>query len=602
MAEETLLDRSLEFDSNEGNRALEEGIKSPSVLQFDDILKSIGEFGLKQRIVYVLTCTFVLIPSGIQLAGTVFVTGTPKFQCVTVGVECDVNKCCSNCTKYHFFDFTSAVSEYQLICHRASLAANVQAVFGAGMLVGSFVFGVISDSFGRRFCMLLCSLLTATFSLGASFAHSLILFTILRFATAASLTGLFVVHYVYILELVGPSYRTMSGKCSGFFWVVGSSTAVLLAYYIRNWRTLLLVASCPPACLVFIYGMLPKSARWLVVQGHLGEAYIVLMKFAQGSSNPVTSDFLRTSLASCRQNLANAQAMEMKHSPLDLLRTPRMRTRALILWFNWVVASLVFYGFLWYLSDMEGDPYFNLFIMFVVSELPGIVVAWIAVQKFGRRIPCCLFMITGGVACLFVLAISKGETQTVRLLAFIGRAFVTMSFSVLYLFSNELYATSIRNLALGVCSTFARIGSIIAPYIVMLSQLPGLSVTLPMVIFGVLAVAAGLMILRLPETLNSNMCQTIEETNRTEEYYGFMWMGKRVDNPCKCERLSCLALSPTVGATLNGQNAYDEFHFGRDSSRFSCSELTPMVSFWPDGDESHVGEGAVENAPLISSN
>ena len=60
--------------------------------------------------------------------------------------------------------------------------------------------------------------------------------------------------------------------------------------------------------------------------------------------------------------------------------------------------------------------------------------------------------------------------------------------------------------------------------------------TLPMVIFGVLAVTAGLMMLWLPETLDSNMCQTIEEVNLAEEYYGFIWMGKRVPNPFSCLR------------------------------------------------------------------
>ena len=57
-----------------------------------------------------------------------------------------------------------------------------------------------------------------------------------------------------------------------------------------------------------------------------------------------------------------------------------------------------------------------------------------------------------------------------------------------------------------------------------------------MVIFGILAVTAGLIILMLPETLNSNLCQTIEEINLTEEYYGFIWLGKRVGNPFPCLR------------------------------------------------------------------
>ena len=96
-------------------------------------------------------------------------------------------------------------------------------------------------------------LLQTLFSLGASFSKSLVLFAVLRFCTGACLTGFFVAHYVYILELVGPTFRTMSSKCSGFFWAAGSGAIALMAYYIRDWRTLLLVSSCPPALFLLLW-------------------------------------------------------------------------------------------------------------------------------------------------------------------------------------------------------------------------------------------------------------------------------------------------------------------------------------------------------------
>lgn len=55
--------------------------------------------------------------------------------------------------------------QWNLICDRAHVGANVQAAYAAGMLVGSFIFGAISDIFGRRFCMLLCSALAVSLSL-----------------------------------------------------------------------------------------------------------------------------------------------------------------------------------------------------------------------------------------------------------------------------------------------------------------------------------------------------------------------------------------------------------------------------------------------------
>lgn len=143
-------------------------------------------------------------------------------------------------------------------------------------------------------------------------------------------------------------------------------------------------------------------------------------------------------------------------------------------------------------------------------------------------------MVTGGLFCLFVLAVPEEQKGAVTALAFIGRFMASGSFSNIYLFSTELYPTILRNQGIGVCSTSARVGSIIAPYIVMLAQLPGLSATLPMVIFGSLTVAAGLLSLLLPETLMCNMAQTVEEIEKDKEFYGMVCMGKPRPCPLPC--------------------------------------------------------------------
>ena len=81
--------------------------------------------------------------------------------------------------------------------------------------------------------------------------------------------------------------------------------------------------------------MLPESARWLVVNGQVEKAYTVLKKFADKSGVTVGSDSLRDSLTKCYHGEAEAEANKIRHTPLDLLRTTRMRKRTLILWFNW---------------------------------------------------------------------------------------------------------------------------------------------------------------------------------------------------------------------------------------------------------------------------
>ena len=47
------------------------------------------------------------------------------------------------------------------------------------------------------------------------------------------------------------------------------------------------------------------------------------------------SDSLKGLLTKCYQGEAEAETHKIRHTPLDLLRTPRMRKRTLVLWFNW---------------------------------------------------------------------------------------------------------------------------------------------------------------------------------------------------------------------------------------------------------------------------
>jgi len=65
-------------------------------------------------------------------------------------------------------------------------------------------------------------------------------------------------------------------------------------------------------------------------------------------------------------------------------------------------------------------------------------------------------------ACMFT-----GSGYLGIIAAFIGKFSVSSAFSILYLYTAELYPTQVRNLGIGICSLFARIGGILAPIILL---------------------------------------------------------------------------------------------------------------------------------------
>ena len=94
----------------------------------------------------------------------------------------------------------------------------------------------------------------------------------------------------------------------------------------------------------------------------------------------------------------------------------------------------------------------------------------------------------------------------------IGKFLISMTFAIAYLYTAELFPTKVRNLAVGMASTFARIGSISAPYIVDL--LGSIHAGIPVVIFGIASASAGLFSLMLPETLNKKLPESVAEVER----------------------------------------------------------------------------------------
>lgn len=100
---------------------------------------------------------------------------------------------------------------------------------------------------GLMHCIL-CFLQLLT-GFGSAFVHSIPLFAVLRFMVGFGLTGVMLAHYIYVMELVGPSKRTAVANM-GLFLVSGFQMLfILIAYFERDWRNLLMIVTLPAVLL-----------------------------------------------------------------------------------------------------------------------------------------------------------------------------------------------------------------------------------------------------------------------------------------------------------------------------------------------------------------
>ena len=65
------------------------------------------------------------------------------------------------------------------------------------------------------------------------------------------------------------------------FWVFAWVTLVPLAYFIRDWRTLMLVVTAPSVAGVVLFWVLDESPKWLHVAGKKERAEEIVRKIAK---------------------------------------------------------------------------------------------------------------------------------------------------------------------------------------------------------------------------------------------------------------------------------------------------------------------------------
>ncbi|XP_047499818.1 organic cation transporter protein-like isoform X1 [Penaeus chinensis] len=397
---------------------------------------------------------------------------------------------------------TSAVIDYELVCDRSWLRANVQSVYMVGMLVGSYLFGDLSDRFGRKPVFLSALVLMVVVGVGQAAIPEYYTFTTLRFVLGASLQGVFLVAYVMAMELVGKKRRVLVGVLAQAFYTVGYFTAAMLAWGIPSWRWLQITMTLPAVLFIPYYWVIPESSRWLISKGRAAEAKVILEKAAKVNKKEVSEEMILQVV-----ELPKTMKDSGKGNFLDLFRYPNLRRKTLNIFFNWFVNSGVYYGLSLNTGNLGGNDYLNFTISGAV-ELPAHALTILLLDRVGRRIPLCAFLLLGGVSLLSTMFIPAGTTWLLICTSMFGKFCITASYAIIYVLTAEIFPTVVRNVGVGASSMVARVGGALAPFVNLLSDQWQ---PLPLIIFGAMAFAAGTLSLLLPETLNRRLPETIED-------------------------------------------------------------------------------------------
>ncbi|GAB6030976.1 hypothetical protein CHUAL_007799 [Chamberlinius hualienensis] len=416
--------------------------------------------------------------------------------------------------KYDHSSFeTTVVTQWDLVCSKAPLASTVQATYMVGVFFGTLLFGLLSDRFGRRFSVLIA---VAEFSLGgllAAIPIHYIWFITMRLLTGMGLGGVFSCCYVLMAEVVSPRLRDIAGIAFQIPFGLGYLVLPAIGYYIRTWIMLQLIISLLTLSLTAYFWILPESPRWLILHNRRDEAYHILRKTAKINNRPLFSSQELQVKLKYNQNL-EIELNDNEETPstwsilMDLFKTPQMRKRILVSYFAWTVVSLCYYGLSFASPNMGSNIHFITFLT-AATEIPSYILGCFTVRYFPRRFNVCGTFFASGICCLLILLVPADNISILTGLAITGKFFINITYAIVYLYATEIFPTRNRNVALGTCSMWARVGAAIAPYIVDL-----LNGNTPLIIFGILAVIAGFLCILLPETKDKHLPQTVADVER----------------------------------------------------------------------------------------
>ncbi|NXC28607.1 S22A5 protein, partial [Campylorhamphus procurvoides] len=399
--------------------------------------------------------------------------------------------------------FTFSLLQWNLVCDNDWKGPLSTSLFFVGVLLGSFISGQLSDKFGRKNVLFATLAMQTGFSFIQVFSTSWEMFSVLFVLVGMGQISNYVAAFVLGTEILGKSIRVLFctlGVC--IFYAFGYMLLPLFAYFIRDWRMLLLALTLPGLLCIPLWWVIPESPRWLVSQGRFQEAEDILRKAAK--TNGITPPEVILDPSELQD--VNSQKQQT-YTILDLMRTRNILTITIMSVLLWMIISVGYFGLSLDTPNLHGDVYVNCFLS-AVTEVPAYLISWVLLRHLPRRYSMAAALFLGGCVLLFIQLVPAHIRALSILLVMVGKFGITSAFSMVYVYTAELYPTVVRNMGVGASSMASRLGSILSPYFVYLGAYDRF---LPYILMGSLTVLSGILTLFLPESYGMPLPDTIDQ-------------------------------------------------------------------------------------------
>ncbi|VVC36128.1 Major facilitator superfamily,Major facilitator superfamily domain,Major facilitator, sugar transporter- [Cinara cedri] len=496
-----------------------------------------------------------LIAQSVNLDEAIELTGFGKCQYYMLFVSCMFFMSSAISLTSVSFIMLAAQCDFKMMSVHKGLLNGASMI---GIFFGSFTWGYVADTKGRKFVLITCMLIDGVFNVIAGVSQIYPVLVFCRLMSGFGVAGGTVV-YLYLGEFLSIKIREKYLCWAELFWTFGIILLPCIAWLIipltfrieygfflfRSWNLFTIVCALPSiisACLLMKF---PETPKFLLVMGKHDET-IACLKFIYRLNNNGSDDkFPVTSVVQLDNTTLHVPSKGffsgLYGSVVGLFKS-KYRSTAIITFIIHFCGNASYYMMtLWFpelinrfrlyetskiavpqneksmceivsmfkvipektkmkcIDYIENSVYMNILIIGVAC-LPSSIIVPLFVSKFGIRFFLVLSFIMSGIsaACLYFITSS---TQNL-VIASVFEALSSMGMNLIYCIAIELFPTEYRGMATSMGCMFGKVGGVVGNIII------GLFIdahcTIPIVSSCSFLIIAGLLIFTLPSKSDEN--------------------------------------------------------------------------------------------------
>ncbi|XP_026475500.1 synaptic vesicle 2-related protein-like [Ctenocephalides felis] len=218
--------------------------------------------------------------------------------------------------------------------------ALVTTVVFMGMMLSSTFWGHLSDRYGRKPALTLCSVLLLLYGLLSAVAPSFLWLLLLRGLVGFAI-GCVPQSVTLYAEFLPTQQRAKCVVLLDCFWALGACLEVVLALAVMptlGWRWLLGLSTIPLLAFAIVTPWLPESARYHIACGQTEKALSTLHQVAKDNGRPMLLGRL------VLDGNGSVMKNDLNRGRLMGLLAPHLRQTSLLLWAIWMACAFCYYG------------------------------------------------------------------------------------------------------------------------------------------------------------------------------------------------------------------------------------------------------------------